>query len=37
MTSKLLVEGDDDKKDAIMAEIARLVTKTEPDAVLKAL
>lgn len=37
MTSKLLVEGDDDKKDAIMAEIAHLVAKMEPDAVLKAL
>ena len=37
MTSKLLVEGDDGKKDAIAAEVARLVAKMEPDAVLKAL
>lgn len=35
MTSKLIIEGADDKADAILAEIERIVRKEEPDAVLK--
>lgn len=37
MTSKLLVEGEDGKQEEIERELARLVKKSEPDAVLKAL
>ena len=36
-TSKLLIEGTDEKKDEILAAVEQLVSKMEPDAVLQKL
>lgn len=35
MTTKLVIEGDDDKMPAIIAEAEKVVKKIEPDTVMK--
>ena len=37
LTSKLLIEGEDEKESEILAAVEKLVAKMEPDAVLKKL
>lgn len=37
LTSKLMIEGEEEKESEIVAAVEKLVSKTEPDAVLQKL